>query len=88
VGERTYDCANSLCNPVMPELVHNERRLLTTAAILADMLSLEAWRVLAFSYAYACLNASWWLQLGGSDIVGWALKVAEIIAPYIEPPVA
>jgi streptomycin 6-kinase len=88
VGERTYDCANSLYNPVMPELVHNERRLLTTAAILADMLSLEAWRVLAFTYAYACLNASWWLQLGGSDIVGWALKVAEIIAPYIEPPVA
>ena len=35
VGERTYDCANTLCNPGMPELVHNETRLLTNAAILA-----------------------------------------------------
>jgi streptomycin 6-kinase len=64
IGERTYDCANTLCNPVMPELVHNETRLLTHAAILADQLSLDRWRVLAFTYAYACLNASWWLKLG------------------------
>jgi streptomycin 6-kinase len=85
IGERTYDCANTLCNPVMPELVHNEQRLLTNAAILADMLILERWRVLAFTYAYACLNASWWLQLGGSDIVAGALNVAEIIEPHIEP---
>jgi streptomycin 6-kinase len=88
VGERTYDCANTLCNPVMPELVHNEKCLLTNAAILAEMLTLEPWRVLAFAYAYACLNASWWLQLGGSDIVAWALNVAEIIEPHIEPRVA
>ena len=27
VGERAYECANTLCNPVMPELVHNETRL-------------------------------------------------------------
>ena len=68
----------------MPELVHNERRLLTNAAILADMLTLNRSRVLAFTYAYACLNASWWLQLDGSDIVQWHLKVAEIIEPHIE----
>lgn len=85
VGERTYDCANTLCNPVMPELVHNETRLLTNAAILADTLTLDRGRVLAFTHAYACLNASWWLQLGGSDIVQWHLKVAEIIEPHIEP---
>jgi len=84
VGERTYDCANALCNPVMPELVHNETRLLTNAAILADRLSLDPWRVLAFTYAYACLNASWWLELGGSDIVQWALNVAVIIEPHLE----
>ncbi|MFL5807066.1 MAG: aminoglycoside phosphotransferase family protein [Roseiflexaceae bacterium] len=85
VGERTYDCANTLCNPVMPELVHNERRLLTNAAILADMLALDLSRVLAFTYAYACLNASWWLlRIGGDDIVQWALNVAVIIEPHIE----
>lgn len=57
VGERTYDCANTLCNPVMPELVHNVTRLLNNAAILADTLAIELERVLAFTYIYACLNA-------------------------------
>ena len=85
VGERTYDCANALCNPGMPALVHNERRLLTNAAILADVLTLDVWRVLAFTYAYACLNASRWLELGGSDIVRWNLKVAQILEPHIKP---
>ena len=88
VGERTYDCANTLCNPVMPELVHNETRLLTNAAILADMLALDLSRVLAFTYAYACLNASWWsLRIGtegAEDIVQWHLKVAMIIEPHIK----
>jgi streptomycin 6-kinase len=83
VGERTYDCANTLCNPEIPELVHNETRLLTNAAILADALALDRSRVLAFTYAYACLNASWWLRLGGDDIVQWHLKVAAIIEPHI-----
>jgi len=88
VGERTYDCANTLCNPVMPELVHNETRLLTNAAILADALALDLSRVLAFTYAYACLNASWWLLRtgteGAEDIVQWHLNVAVIIEPHIE----
>jgi streptomycin 6-kinase len=83
VGERTYDCANTLCNPVMPELVHDERRLLRTAAILAEGLALERWRVLAYAYAYACLNASWWLRPGGEEIVRWSLTVAGIIEPHL-----
>ena len=87
VGERTYDCANTLCNPVMPELVHNETRLLTNAAILADTLALDLSRVLAFTYVYACLNASWWLlRLGtnsAEDIVQWHLKIARIVEPHI-----
>lgn len=83
VGERTYDCANTLCNPGLPELVFNETRLLTNAAILADLLALDRWRVLAFTYAWSCLNASMWLPLGGSDMVQWFLKVAEIIEPLL-----
>ncbi len=86
VGERTYDCANTLCNPVMPALVHNEARLLTHAAILADTLALALPRVLAFTYAYACLNASWWVRSGdGDEIVQWSLKVARIIEPHLGP---
>ena len=86
LGERTYDCANTLCNPVMPELVHNEARLLTNAAILADALEIDLRRVLAFTYAYACLNASWWsLRSDGENIVQWSLKVAVIIEPHLQP---
>jgi len=87
VGERTYDCANTLCNPEMPELVHNETRLLTNAAILADTLALDLSRVLAFTYAYACLNASWWLlrmdTTGAEDIVQWHLKIAMLVEPHV-----
>ena len=87
VGERTYDCANTLCNPVITELTHNDTRLLTNAAILADKLKLDLSRVLAFTYAYACLNASWWLlQKDSSEansIVDWHLKVANIIEPHL-----
>jgi hypothetical protein len=57
---------------------------LANAAILADTLTLDLSRVLVFTYAYACLNASWWLRLGGDDIVQWALKVAVLIEPHIE----
>lgn len=88
VGERTYECANALCNPVMPELVYNETRLLNNAAILADTLALDLSRVLAFAYVYACLNASRWTQLsdreGAEDIVRWFLEVAKIIEPHVE----
>jgi streptomycin 6-kinase len=88
VGERTYDCANTLCNPGLSEVVHNETRLLATAALLADLLGLEAPRVLAFTYAYACLNASRWLRPGGHAIVRWMLAVAELIEPHLAPPAA
>lgn len=87
VGERTYDCANTLCNPAMPELVHNEARLLSTAAILAAALAIDVQRVLAFGYAYGCLNASWWLLHGDSEqarsMIDWSLRVSTIIEPYI-----
>lgn len=88
-GERTYDCANTLCNPVMPELVHNETRLLTNTAILAETLEIDLSRVLAFTYAYACLNASQWLPRIGmddiaDDIIQWHLKIAQIIEPHIK----
>jgi streptomycin 6-kinase len=85
VGERAYDCANTLCNPEIPELVHNETRLLANAAILADALALDQSRVLAFAYAYACLNASSHARIGGDEIVQWFLKVAAIIEPHLQP---
>lgn len=84
LGERTYDCANALCNPVMPELVFDAERLLRNAAILADGLDLDVQRVLAFTYAYACLNASWWLELGDDEILRWSLDVAALVEPHLD----
>ncbi len=87
VGERTYDCANTLCNPYpLTERVHDETRLLTHAAILANELEIEYQRVLSFVFAYGCLSASWGLAPDGSDPRGeveWALKVARIVEPHL-----
>jgi streptomycin 6-kinase len=83
VGERTYDCANTLCNPELPHLVHNERRLLTNAGILANELTIDVQRVLAFTYAYACLSPSWSLGGGDAEAAEWALKVARIVEQHL-----
>lgn len=85
IGDRAYDCANTLCNPAMPKLVHNETRLMTNAAILAEALAIDLAHVLAFTYVYACLNASWWLRIGSDDaMVQWSLKIASIVEPRLE----
>lgn len=81
-GERTYDTANTLCNPFkVSKLVHNEMRLLKNAAILSQKLGIELPRILAFTFAYACLSASWTLE-DGHD-ASYALKVAEIVEPHV-----
>ncbi len=88
VGERTYDCANTLCNPYTGQqrfdpLVHDETRLLRNAGILAEELDIDLPRILAYTYAYACLSASWSL---GDDTDGegeWALNIARIIEPHL-----
>ena len=88
VGERTYDCTNTLCNPFRgqpryDDLVHDERRLLTHAGILADALSIELARVLQFTFAYACLSATWSLTTHKSDAAQWALNVATLLEPHV-----
>jgi streptomycin 6-kinase len=88
VGERTYDCANTLCNPVRPqrktdELVHDELRLLTHAGILADALALERERVLQFTFAYACLSASWSLRIHDEEAAQWALGIGRLLQPHV-----
>lgn len=82
VGERTYDAANTLCNPVdMPALVEDETRLLTNAAILADAMRIELPRVLAFTYAYANLSASWILADG--DHPAHDLAMIALLEPHV-----
>ncbi|MCB9451216.1 MAG: phosphotransferase [Anaerolineaceae bacterium] len=81
-GERTYDAANTVCNPIdLPELVADEKRLLRTVALLAEHLEIERARLLAFVYAYAALSASWSLEDG--DDPALALRVAELVEPHL-----
>jgi hypothetical protein len=84
VGERTYECAHTFCNPAMSEIVHKETRLLTHVAIPADTFAIDLPRVLKFSYAYTCRNASWSLRIGAEYMMQWSLKVAVIIGPHIQ----
>lgn len=84
VGERTYDLANTLCNPPSaPELVHNEQRLLTNAGILARETGIELPRIFAYVFAYTCLSASWSLNIDDQSAAEWALKVGEIVEPHV-----
>ncbi|MCZ2095144.1 MAG: hypothetical protein LC121_02520 [Anaerolineae bacterium] len=82
VGERAYDCANTLCNPFRGQpgydpLVHNEARLLRNAGILADALGIALPRLLAYTFAYCCLSAAWTLE--GDGDTAWALNIARIV---------
>ncbi len=90
IGERTYDCANTLCNPFRGTLrydllVHNEARLLRNAAILSEELAIDLARILAYTYAYSCLSAVWSLgsAVEGDGAAQWALNIARIIEPHL-----
>jgi streptomycin 6-kinase len=84
IGERTYDVANTFCNPgPMRELVEDEARVMQTAKILSEKLHIELSRILRFTFAYACLSASWWLDDDKEVEAGGALRIAEIVEPHI-----
>lgn len=87
LGDRAYDCANTLCNPYRGQpgydpLVHNETRLMRNAAILAAALGVPLSRILAFTFAYACLSASWSLGDDFHEEARWALNIAAIVEPH------
>lgn len=64
-GERTYDLANALINPMgMPQIVQDEARFLSHARIYAEALGVSLERMLAFAFAHACLSISWSLEDG------------------------
>ncbi len=77
VGERAFDAANTLCNPDgVPDLLRSETRLLRNAEILARGMGVDLGRLLAFTFAYACLSAAWTLEDANAD-ASLALTVAE-----------
>ncbi len=82
LGERTFDACNILCNPLdMPELVHDEVRLLRNARVLAEEMQLAYERLLRYTFAYACLSVVWSRESGDSG--GYTLRVAELLQPHL-----
>lgn len=81
-GERTYDAANTLCNPLkMPALVHNKKRLFRNAEILANALKVDIERMHLFVFAHALLTAAWSIEDGQDP--NYFLRIAEIIESEI-----
>jgi streptomycin 6-kinase len=84
MGERAYDAANVLCNPVtLPWLVQSEARLVRQASRLAARLQIAPQRLLAWVYAHACLAASWALE-DGTAPQHW-LRMAHLVRPHVSP---
>lgn len=84
IGERTYDVANTFCNPgPMRELVETEARVMQTAKILSDKLHIQYSRILRFAFAYACLSASWDLDDENEEWARGALRIAELVEPHL-----
>lgn len=76
-GERTYDTANTLCNPIkVQELIDNPIRFRRVAEILAERTQIPLDRLLSFSLMYCCLSASWVLE--SADDPALVLRVAAL----------
>ena len=83
-GDRIYDAANALCNPLsMPEIAQSRDRLLRQAGIMADALEVNCDRLLSYAFAHACLSASWCIEDGHDP--GHFLAMAEIAERSIKP---
>jgi streptomycin 6-kinase len=84
-GERSYDAANTLCNPATArELVLSEARLLQVSQVLADHMGVPVGRLRAFVFAYACLSASWPDKPEGSEVKYWFLTVARNAERHVD----
>lgn len=80
-GEKTFDACNTLCNPpFMPELVHNEARLLRNAHLLADTMGVDVQRLLRYTFAYACLSNVWSMEHEG---VPGHPRIVEILQQHV-----
>ena len=81
-GERTFDAANSVCNPgAIPELVVDEQRMLETIDSLAGTMRLERKRLMQFVYVYACLSSAWSLEDGQEGTM--AITVASMVEDHL-----
>ena len=85
IGDRAYDAANALRNPLsLPEIVQNRERLSVKAQIMATVLDIDRERLLSYAFAHACLSACWSLEDGRDP--SHSLAVAVIAESFIDSP--
>ena len=62
-GETTYDGAMAVLNPKgVDELVESPERIRTIVRILAEKMNVSDCRLLRYTFAHACLSASWSME--------------------------
>lgn len=76
-GERGFDFANMLCNPIGPH-AREPGRLVRQASVITGAARLDRRRLLSWVLAYAGLSAAWTIAVGGDP--GHALAIAGIAA--------
>ncbi len=81
VGDRAYDCANTLHNP-SPPLQHDEKRLLKQTQILGAEMDIDPQRIIDYAYIHGALSSCWTKEDDG-EYGQDALKTSEILEPHI-----
>lgn len=81
-GERTYDAANMLYNP-LDAIAVNEERLFRTMGILSKALNLDFGRYVKFAYFYGCLSAAWSIEGGDENPIS-TLTIAGMLEGAIK----
>jgi streptomycin 6-kinase len=83
VGDRAYDCANTLHNPhQMPHLTEDKDRLLKQAHILGTTLNIDPQRIIDYAYIHGCLS-SCWSKMDDGDYCPLSLKTSQILEEFI-----
>ena len=82
-GETTYDGAMAVLNPVgFSKLVEMPERICQIVGILAASMHVPKKRLLQFTFAHACLSASWAMETSNFSS-SRALRIARRIEPML-----
>jgi len=84
VGDRAYDCANTLYNPLgRPDLTQNKGRLLKQVHLLSEELGIDPQRIINYAYVYGCLSSCWSLEDDG-QYGEEVLKTSALLEPLVK----
>jgi len=85
IGDRAYDCANTLHNPhQMPELTEDKERLLKQSQILGDIMMIDPQRIIDYAFVHGCLSACWSYDDDGESFSeNLSLRTSAILEPYV-----